>query len=482
VKLFFEKNSNYVFLFIFLITTIRLLVSPTFGLGVDEAHYVLYAKHLDLSYFDHPPLVGWIHSLFFYTLGSNEFLARLPAILTSLIFNFFLYYWTLDFSQNKSIAFASVFSVNLLFMVNALFIMFLPDTILMLMIFPLIFITRRLENNNDIKAYIYAGIIFGLLGLTKYTSIIFVPMFVLYFIIIKRFDVILNIKMLILIFIAILIISPVIIWNINNDFISFKYQTNHVIRHKFKLKYFFRSLGGQIGAYNVFFFLIAFYGFFKSIFVHDRKFLIAKLYGGSIIIFFTITSFTNTVLPHWTIIFYVLFVPIGIFLIWQSYKGIKVKFFKYGIIISSVLILLLFIELGFKIIPFPNYNTLYGDIYGYKKIMQQANELFKKNNKKLKAIAVTNWTYGSRVNYYGLKYNLPVFVIDRKFTQFDLWENKIPKGYDLLIIKPKLQRYDMSKILCDNLNKVKTIDIKLRNYLVNSVDFYWCHNFIKVKP
>ena len=30
------------------------------GLSVDEAHYLLYAYHPALSYFDHPPLVGWV--------------------------------------------------------------------------------------------------------------------------------------------------------------------------------------------------------------------------------------------------------------------------------------------------------------------------------------------------------------------------------------------------------------------------------------
>ena len=46
-------------------TLLRLGVAPTFGLGVDEAHYLLYAVHLDLSYVDHPPLVGWIHAVFY---------------------------------------------------------------------------------------------------------------------------------------------------------------------------------------------------------------------------------------------------------------------------------------------------------------------------------------------------------------------------------------------------------------------------------
>ncbi|HXY62589.1 MAG TPA: hypothetical protein VEJ22_06615, partial [Nitrospirota bacterium] len=69
-------------------TILRLAVAPTFGLGTDEAHYVLYARFLDLSYFDHPPLVGWTHALFYYTLGTNEFLARFPAILLFVVTSF----------------------------------------------------------------------------------------------------------------------------------------------------------------------------------------------------------------------------------------------------------------------------------------------------------------------------------------------------------------------------------------------------------
>ncbi|MEN6620155.1 MAG: hypothetical protein ABFD50_01205 [Smithella sp.] len=76
------KDKKYILLLIAFFTAIRLFVAPFFGLGVDEAHYVLYAKYLDFSYVDHPPLVGWIHAPIFYLLGTNEFLTLLPYILT----------------------------------------------------------------------------------------------------------------------------------------------------------------------------------------------------------------------------------------------------------------------------------------------------------------------------------------------------------------------------------------------------------------
>ena len=40
---------------------VHLVWGAVMGLSVDEAHYLLYAAHPDWSYFDHPPLVGWVH-------------------------------------------------------------------------------------------------------------------------------------------------------------------------------------------------------------------------------------------------------------------------------------------------------------------------------------------------------------------------------------------------------------------------------------
>ena len=45
-------------------TFLRILVIGKLGLTVDEAHYWVYSKFLDLSYYDHPPMIGYIIKLF----------------------------------------------------------------------------------------------------------------------------------------------------------------------------------------------------------------------------------------------------------------------------------------------------------------------------------------------------------------------------------------------------------------------------------
>jgi len=41
----------------------RLILSANLGLGIDETYTVVTARHLEWSYFDHPPLAWWIACL-----------------------------------------------------------------------------------------------------------------------------------------------------------------------------------------------------------------------------------------------------------------------------------------------------------------------------------------------------------------------------------------------------------------------------------
>ncbi|OUS41423.1 hypothetical protein A9R00_00990, partial [Oleispira antarctica] len=46
-----------------LFALLALLHSWLLPFSADEAHYALYGKLLDWSYFDHPPMVGWLQSI-----------------------------------------------------------------------------------------------------------------------------------------------------------------------------------------------------------------------------------------------------------------------------------------------------------------------------------------------------------------------------------------------------------------------------------
>lgn len=63
---------------------LRLLAAPFVPLTPDEGYYVDWARHLQLGYLDHPPLVAWLLALPVRLAPHSELAVRLPALLLQL--------------------------------------------------------------------------------------------------------------------------------------------------------------------------------------------------------------------------------------------------------------------------------------------------------------------------------------------------------------------------------------------------------------
>jgi 4-amino-4-deoxy-L-arabinose transferase-like glycosyltransferase len=478
-------NKYEIFLLIGFFTAVRLIVSPFFGLGVDEAHYVLYAKYLDLSYVDHPPLVGWVHAPIFYLLGTNELLARLPAILIFAVTSYCAYIFMLRITGSVQASLISVLALNCSFMLNALALMLLPDSLLLLMVFLLIFLAEKIMHQKKPLYFILLGILLGMLGLAKYTSILLVPPLIIFFLLKKRYDIVFSPYMILTFLIALILISPVIYWNVAHDFISFRYQGGHVFgSFASSLKNSAESLAAQFGAYSPFLFIIAFYGFFKVLRSSDNYVRLAVLFGATIICFFLVTSIYERTLPHWPAIFYLLFIPIGVCDLYLAATKGKKNFLYFSVGFSLVLSLFAYAVLAGKFIPFPDYKSPFRDIYGFPAITANAETLLqKKITKRLKAIAVSNWTMGSRTIYYSLPYENEVFVIDNRKDQFDVWEKHSALGYDLLFLNTHFHELNIEKYAsCDNVESAGKTELVINGAKVDTVEYIWCDNYQGVRP
>ena len=468
-----SKEHTPFFIFITVVAVIRLLLAPHVGLGVDEAHYVLYAMHLDLSYFDHPPLVGWVQFLFTSIFGTGEFGARVAAILIGFIVSIYLYKLAYEIHKSTHEAFFAVIALHAAFMFNALFVMLMPDTLLFLLLIPIIFSVIEVEKSNSVKSWLLLGLLLGLAGLSKYTAVLFVPPIIFYVLLKKRYDLLYTPKLLLAIALGALIVSPVIIWNIQHDWLSFTYQSDHVVGAKhINWDGFFSSIASQFAAYNPFLMPIAFYGLYKSFRSKNDILLLSALFGLVLILFFTYASLYKTALPHWSALFYLLFIPIGSVYFLQVSK----KFIYFAVGFGLVLGAIAYIELGFKLIPFPDYESAHTDIYGFDITMKKANEQIKDPTKEV--IAVTNWSYASRALYYNRNYKSKVYLIDNRYDQFDLWEPKMPLGKDVLFINTHYSHEDIAKTMkCDSTQKVSSFDLTLQGHKVDTIHLVRCTNF-----
>ncbi|MDD3597451.1 MAG: hypothetical protein PHE23_13590, partial [Sulfuricurvum sp.] len=153
------------------------------------------------------------------------------------------------------------------------------------------------------------------------------------------------------------------------------------------------------------------------------------------------------------------------------------KTVKGVILFSALLSLLIHAELVFKWGHFPDYKSPFRDIYGYDRIAGEADALFREIPSTKKALAVTNWTYGSRILYYARPYGDKVFTLDTKNRQFSLWEAESPVGYDLLIITSHFTANAESAIVCTEYVPLGNSVITLGGGIVDTFTYTLCRNY-----
>jgi hypothetical protein len=169
--------------------------------------------------------------------------------------------------------------------------------------------------------------------------------------------------------------------------------------------------------------------------------------------------------------------------LYASQKKWQRTFLYIAVGCSLIAMLLAYAELAGKFVTFPEYKSPFRDIYGYSEMAAQADKIIKRNpSSRPKAIAVTNWTMGSRVMYYNMPYGYDVFVMDTRQDQFDVWQKKSPRGYDMLFFNTKFENVDVARSLrCDHVDVADKMDLKLNGSNVNSVEYVWCYNYQGVK-
>lgn len=460
-------------------TLLRLATAPTFGLGVDEAHYALYAMRLDWSYVDHPPLVGWLHAPFYLLFGTSPFLVRLPAILLFACVSVLCYIYTLGFSRSRSTALLAVLAINSSFMLNAMSLMLLPDCLLLVLIFPCMALVRRIAEGGRWRDFLGLGIVLGLAGLAKYTAILFVPPILLYLLMKRQGRLLLSPKMVMAAFVALMIVTPVLYWNFLHDFISFRYQGGHVLGPaKASLSSFSISLLAQFGAYSPPLFLMAFYGFLKGFASRDDRIRLSVLFCGTLMLFFLYASLYERTLPHWPSLFYLLFIPVGVHFLREGALRRKRNLLYASLGFSLFLTLFLYGALAGKWLPFPDYKSPFRDIYGVEEMIRKANGILAADPSRRKALAVTNWTLGSRAMYYGSASGMRVFVLDDRRDQFDYWEPQAPVGWDLLFLNTHFHNAVLpERFSCGSYEPAGSLTISLKGGRVDDAAYIWCRNY-----
>ncbi len=211
---------------------IKLALCLYIPVTLDEYYYFLWGKYLSLSYFDHPPMVGWIMTLSQPLKQLHEGLIRWPFILMS---HGTLGLWILMLKQSLDRSRLKTFSwVALL---NPLWgwgvFIATPDIPLLFFWTLSLFFCQKILKREVTTDYVFLGVSLGLGFLSKYQVALFLPCLLLMLWQQKKWHKLISLNALLGVVIAGAVCAPVFIWNMNHDWASIQFQWNHGMNFKY---------------------------------------------------------------------------------------------------------------------------------------------------------------------------------------------------------------------------------------------------------
>ncbi|SVC92592.1 uncharacterized protein METZ01_LOCUS345446, partial [marine metagenome] len=195
----------------------------------DEAYYAIYARHLNWGYIDHGPVIAYLIR-FFTILFENSFTVRLGGVVLLTTLCYLLYqFGKTYYNQKTGIILVLAVCINMIFHTSS--IVMTPDApLIFFTILTIIYYYKAYFIHNK---YLYpAGLFMGLSILSKVSALFPAIGILLLPVIVKEKCHYLKMKKFYAaLFIAFLIFTPFIYWNLQNDMAFVHYQGNHIIKN-----------------------------------------------------------------------------------------------------------------------------------------------------------------------------------------------------------------------------------------------------------
>lgn len=296
-------------LLIAIATLLKLVIASSIGLGNDEVYYLTYAQILQWNYFDHPPIVALLIKLSTFNLSlTSDLFVRIGAILLSGINTYIVYKIGKEIKNERAGYISAILYTASIYssIIAGLFIM--PDApqlfFWMISLLMLIKIVKHCDTKPHNLHIILFGIFSGLCIMSKIHGVFLWFGFGLYILIYNR-KLLQNQYLYLSFLITLIIISPILIWNINNDFITYSFHSERVtIKNTININSFIREIFGNVfynNPVNFILIVLSITALLKNkivINLNIKRLLL--LLGLPIIICVLLISLFRDTLPHWS--------------------------------------------------------------------------------------------------------------------------------------------------------------------------------------
>lgn len=480
-----KPYTTILFIFLLSISLFRIyyIQNGPLNLSPDEAHYWEWSRRLDLSYYSKGPMIAYLMHIGTSLFGDTVFGIRFMAVIFSLLSSIILYILGKRLYDEQVGIFSAIllqiiplFSVyGILFTIDSPFIFF---WILSLLFFWEAAKDRKSvvgnqqpnpslnSNNHSITSFPHSGgfaeakekvsekgfekrgfigitdftmIYWYLLGLsiglgllTKYTMAFFYPCALLFLLLLKeKRRLLLTGGPYIAFIISLLVFSPVIIWNINHDWVTLKHTAGqaHIAEGiQISLKSSFEFLGSQFGVVTPLLLMLMAVSIWKLRKEKEGSFLF--WFSVPVVAFFILKSIQAKVQANWALTGYI--TGIIAFSAFCMKRFLSESKGKKNLIAATVILSLIITSIAHypSLLNLPARLDPTTRLTGWKELGTEVSMIYEQmSSNKPVFIFSDRYQVSSELAFYVKGHPVTYCInLDRRMNQYDLWP-----GFDGLI-------------------------------------------------
>ena len=425
-------------------------------LNNDEVYYWTYAQKLQWNYFDHPPGIAVLLKIFTANLFfQHEFFLRLGSICCAAISTWVIYL----IGKKIKDAFTGLIAA-LLFTASPYCsliagMLVIPDAPQLLFwlwsVLLMLKIIEPLQRKQKLqRRLLLLGLIIGCCIMCKVNGVFLWAGFLSYIIFYQR-RLLRNPFLFYAGCITALIISPIVFWNISNDFISYRYHSNRVsFFGAVHADGFLRELLGEIIYNNPVGFVLLALALVavirNQVFISRPSQRLLLFISFPLMAVVLLMSVFNDTLPHWTGPAYTTLIPLVAAYLVSKQKSIQERIVaapvKWALVFTAGLLIPAFITI--KWLPYNIGNKKWQelgagdptlDMNGFRKFGSQLDSLYKKEIRKAQTnknlfLLSDYWFPAAHIDYYAARPDKINFIAigDLPAIHHYAWLNKQRPG------------------------------------------------------
>ena len=227
------------------LTVMRMVYAGVMELRTDEAYYWTWSKESALSFLDHPPMIAWFIRFGTAIFGDTNLCVRFAGIVAMLVTQLLLADIVRRVTHDARAVVIAVLMPEAALYYGLLMAKVSPDVALIPFAVAMVWALVRLHESDDARWWLAAGAFAGLALLSKFTAIMLLPAVAAFMLVPKwRGRWLASPYPWAAALIAVVVFLPVLIWNSQHDWASFRFQlVRATATHELSL----RTVGDYIG-------------------------------------------------------------------------------------------------------------------------------------------------------------------------------------------------------------------------------------------